>query len=90
MSDSKFIEKASAAIGDRHRLAILNELAQKGEICGTEAQELTGLSQACSSHHLKQLTDCGLVNVRKEGKHHYFSINRERFQELSRFFNTLT
>ncbi len=89
MTDPQFIEKATAAIGDKSRLAILNKLAEKGEICGIEAQELTGLSQACSSHHLKQLTDSGLVTVRKEGKHHFFALNRERFQQLSQFFNNL-
>lgn len=90
MSDSKFIEKATAAVGDKHRLAILNELSRKGEICCTDAQELTGLSQACSSHHLKQLTDSGLVTVRKAGKHHFFALNREKFAQLSQFFNALT
>ncbi|MCY7350157.1 MAG: metalloregulator ArsR/SmtB family transcription factor [Cytophagaceae bacterium] len=89
MTDSKFIEKATAAVGDKHRLSIVNELSEKKEICCLDAQALTGLSQACTSHHLKLLTDSGLVTVRKEGKHHFFSLNRERFQQLSQFFKTL-
>jgi len=89
MSDPKFIEKATAAIGDKNRLAILNELSQKGEICCMDAQVLTGLSQACASHHLKQLTESELVSVRKEGKHHFFSLNKDKFAQLSQFFNRL-
>jgi DNA-binding transcriptional ArsR family regulator len=85
-----FVEKATAAVGDKYRLAILLELAQKGRLCCADVQELTGLSQPCCSHHLKLLADSGLITYQREGKFHYYSLNREKFGELSEFFNTLS
>ena len=41
--EPKEIEKTTAAIADKYRLSILLELAKKGSITGTVAQEITGL-----------------------------------------------
>ena len=37
------------------------------------------------SHHMKTLCECGLVNDRKEGKWHHYSINSEVWKEFSNF-----
>lgn len=87
---TQFVEKATAAVGDKYRLAILLELSRKGRLCCADVQELTGLSQPCCSHHLKQLAESELVTCQREGKFHYYSLNREKFQELSLFFNEFT
>ncbi len=89
-SDSQFIEKAAFAIGDRYRLAILQEIAQQGEICCLQAQSLTGLAQATCSHHLKILAESALVLSRKEGKHHLFSLHHENFSKVSAFLAQLS
>ncbi len=87
---SKFIEKAAAAIGDRYRLAILLELAQRGEICCMDVKSLTGLAQATCSHHLKLLTESELISVRKEGKHHFYRLHHENFSKISAFLAQLS
>jgi ArsR family transcriptional regulator len=87
---SQFVEKATAAVGDKYRMAILLELSRKGRLCCADVQELTGLSQPCCSHHLKLLSDSELVTSQREGKFQYYSLNREKFQALSAFFNTLS
>ena len=89
-SDAQFIEKAAFAIGDRYRLAILQLMAEKGEICCLHAQSLTGLAQATCSHHLKILAESDLVVSRKEGKHHLFSLRHENFSKISAFLAQLS
>lgn len=88
MKDSS-VEKASGAIADTYRLSILKEIAGKGRMSCTEVQQLTGLSQPCVSHHVKILTESGLVNAQKEGRTLMLSLNKIRFQELSSFLKAL-
>jgi DNA-binding transcriptional ArsR family regulator len=88
--DCKFVEKATGAIADKSRLSILLELKKKETLTNAEVMELTGLSQPCSSHHIKLLTDSGLVNSTKEGRTVHLRLNKEAIQQLSSFLDTLT
>ena len=87
--DCRFIEKATGAIADKSRLTILVELAKKGTLTNTEVTELVGLSQPCVSHHIKLLTDSGLVNATKEGRTVQLHLNKEAIQQLTSFLDTL-
>jgi len=89
-SDAQFVEKAAFAIGDRYRLAILQQIAQEGEVCCLQVQNLTGLAQATCSHHLKLLAESDLVLSRKEGKHHLFRLHHENFSKISAFLAQLS
>jgi len=81
----KSIEKAAAAIVDQYRLAVLLELAQRGELCCLDVKPLTGLAQATCSHHLKLLTESELSGSRKEGKPHFYRLHHENFSNISAF-----
>ena len=71
------------ALGDPARVKILNLLATSGEaVCACEFNGPLGLSQATVSHHLKKLTDAGLLEREQRGKWAYFSINRQAFERL--------
>ena len=63
----QFAEVAKA-LGHSCRLAILEHLAQ-GERSVDVLAQLTGLSLANTSQHLKRLRAAGLVHSRKEGKY---------------------
>ncbi|GAB3554449.1 hypothetical protein GCM10027577_39360 [Spirosoma fluminis] len=65
------------------------ELSRKGTLTCTDIQEMTGLSQPCVSHHVKQLTESGLVNAQKEGRNLHLSLNKESLQQLSGFLEKL-
>ena len=84
-NDNKFIEKAMSAIADPCRLSILQEISRKGEICCGDVQQLTGLSQPTCSHHIKLLSDSELVECRKEGRNHFFTLNKNNFKKVSIF-----
>ena len=84
-SESKFIEKAMNAIADPCRLSILQEIFRKGEICCGDVQGLTGLSQPTCSHHIRLLSDSELIQCRKDGRNHYFTLNKNNFKKVSSF-----
>ena len=72
------------ALGDPARVRIVNLLAsQGGEVCACEFEPALGLSQPTVSHHLKKLTDAGLLDREQRGKWAYFSINSEAAAKLA-------
>ncbi|MGH3040056.1 MAG: ArsR/SmtB family transcription factor [Gaiellaceae bacterium] len=72
------------AVGDPARVRILNVLATADEpVCVCELVEPLGLSQPTVSHHLKKLTDAGLLEREQRGKWAYFSLNPEATSTLA-------
>ena len=69
---------------------LLPELSRKGSLTCSDVQEMTGLSQPCVSHHVKLLTESGLVNAQKEGRNLHLTLNKESLQQLSGFLEKLT
>ena len=76
------------AFSDERRLEILEKL-QTGEKCASELMEDMYMGQSTLSHHMKILCDCGLVNDRKEGKWHHYSINADVWKEFSEFISVI-
>ncbi|MES2731827.1 MAG: metalloregulator ArsR/SmtB family transcription factor [Bacteroidota bacterium] len=86
MENAKFIAKVAKALGDRHRLVILHEIFLKGSVTITQAQELSNLAQPSVSHHIKQLTECGLVDASKIGRVVHLQLNRKKMDEFIAWF----
>ncbi|HTN54054.1 MAG TPA: metalloregulator ArsR/SmtB family transcription factor, partial [Anaeromyxobacter sp.] len=63
--------RVARALGDPARLRILRALSAR-EISCQELTRLFALAQATISHHLKVLSDAGLVTVRKGGAFHFY------------------
>lgn len=76
------------ALGDSNRLQIVQMLSDE-EKCGCKLLEAFEITQPTLSHHMKILCDCGLVNDRKEGKWHYYSLNRKTFGSFQTFIAKL-
>ena len=76
------------ALGDNNRLQIIQILSD-GEKCGCKLLEAFDITQPTLSHHMKILCDCGLVNDRKEGKWHHYSINADVWKEFSEFISVI-
>ena len=80
--------KLFKALGDENRLRILSML-QSGERCACVLLEYIHLSQPTLSHHMKILCEAGLVTGRKEGKWVYYSLNRQKGNELAAMIQDL-
>ena len=48
------------------------------------------ITQPTLSHHMKILCECGLVNDRKEGKWHHYSLNCETLTDFKSFIENLS
>jgi ArsR family transcriptional regulator len=71
------------ALADPARVKIVNLLARSDEpVCACEFIPALGLTQATVSHHLKKLTEAGLLERAQRGKWAYFSLNPEAVSRL--------
>jgi ArsR family transcriptional regulator len=63
------------ALADPARVRIVNALARSDEpVCACEFEPALGLSQPTVSHHLKKLTDAGLLEREQRGRWAFFSL----------------
>lgn len=76
------------ALGDSTRLEIVRMLTD-GERCACKILERFEITQPTLSHHMKILSECGLVKVRKEGKWSYYSLCCEVWKEFRRFVSEI-
>jgi ArsR family transcriptional regulator len=81
--------QASAALfrtlADPARVKIVNLLATSdAPVCACDFEPALRLSQPTVSHHLKKLTDAGLVEREQRGKWAYFSLKPEASSQLER------
>lgn len=79
------------ALGEPNRLRIFAEL-MKGDTCNAELNETLGLPANLLSHHLRALSEAGLVSSRRDridGRWIYYSVDREaaaRWQQWLHLF----
>ena len=76
------------ALGDSNRLEIAQMLSD-GEKCGCRILERFSITQPTLSHHMKILTECGLVKSRKEWKNTYYSLNCDVLTAFRSFIDSL-
>ena len=78
MKDDEAAQIAKA-LGDPNRLAIYTDLAKHEELFCGEMHCNHPISGATLSHHLKVLTDLGLITYRKEGLNMFYRVVPEKF-----------
>src|SRR4051812_40420876 len=83
-ADAERLARALRVLADPARLRILSLIqAQPArEACVCHLTEPLGLTQPTVSHHLKVLTNAGLVEREQRRNWAYFSINAERLEAL--------
>lgn len=86
--DAETVSSICKALGDPNRLKIVQMLSGC-EKCACAILEEFNITQPTLSHHMKILCDGELVNVRKDGKWSYYSLNCETLRDFQRFIGTL-
>jgi DNA-binding transcriptional ArsR family regulator len=81
LSDRELI-RAMKALADPARFRMVQEIAAAGELSCSQIGEHFDLSQPTVSHHLKILTESGVLVMRSEGKHHLTSVNHALLKAL--------
>ncbi|WP_138275824.1 ArsR/SmtB family transcription factor [Rhodoluna limnophila] len=76
------------AIADPTRLQLISFIntSSGDESCACNLTAPLGLSQPTLSHHLKVLTDAGLIEREKRGTQAWYRVNQVRWQQLSKLF----
>ena len=82
--DAEATARVFKTLSDPARVKIVNLLAGGAEpVCACEFIPALGLTQATVSHHLKKLTDVGLLEREQRGKWAYFSLKPDALSQLA-------
>lgn len=75
--------KLFKALSDETRVDIIRHLLNSGkELSCQQLLDKFPLSQPTLSHHFNKLIDANILNERKEGVSHIYSINHQRLKEI--------
>jgi ArsR family transcriptional regulator len=82
--EASALARGFSALSDPVRLRVLSMLADSasGEVCVCDFVDPLGKSQPTISHHLRILSEAGLVQGDRRGKWVWYSLNRARLAEL--------
>jgi ArsR family transcriptional regulator len=75
LSDEQF-QSIARALADPHRFAILEQVAASDGMACSLLHEHDVIRPATVSHHMKELSEAGLVHVKREGRDAYVSLQR--------------
>lgn len=78
------LARGFSALGDPVRLQVLSMLASApdGEICVCNFVGPLGKTQGTVSHHLRILSEAGLIHGERRGKWVWYSLDRDRLAAL--------
>ncbi|HMN13564.1 MAG TPA: metalloregulator ArsR/SmtB family transcription factor [Bellilinea sp.] len=88
MDSSQELAIQFQALADENRLKILQMLIS-GEKCACMLLEELHITQPTLSHHMRLLTESGLVVSRKAGKWRHYSINLATAEKLTGILSEL-
>ncbi len=83
------VAQIGKALGDPNRLAIYTQIAGHDELCCGDMHAKHTISNATLSHHLKVLTELGLISSRKEGLNVYYRTIPEKLSAYLRYLNDI-
>lgn len=86
-TQAEALAKVLKAAAEPARLQLLSLIAAAGQACACDLTGLVGLSQPTVSHHLKVLTQAGLISREQRGTWAWFTVNPDRMRDLSQLFN---
>lgn len=87
--DLKSVERISKAIGDPHRIKILQAVKKQGCMPCADICDMIDLTQSSISHHVKQLVDAGLLIPEKEGRNIKYTLDKKVLNEYTKYLTTL-
>ena len=87
LSTDEFLGIAKA-VADARRLAILERIAACGDAACQSLCEEFPVSQPTMSHHLRVLTEVGLIEMRRDGQYAYYRLRTEVVQAFASTLET--
>lgn len=78
------IARLAKALSDPTRVRMLMEVRAAGTLNCSQICELFPLSQPTISHHIRTLSDAGLLHVTRQGQYHLLRADDARLGELAK------
>jgi len=86
----KQVAKIAKALADETRMQVYADIATKDELnCGEICAHQT-VGNATVSHHLRILTEAGLIDARRQGQFIYYRALRETMQDFTKALGLLS
>src|SRR6267154_3451482 len=82
--DRSEVEKISKALADETRLRIFEAISSTNQMTCGEIVSMRGVTPATVSHHLKILSEAGLIACRREGQFVYSEAVPESIEAYAR------
>jgi ArsR family transcriptional regulator, arsenate/arsenite/antimonite-responsive transcriptional repressor len=82
--DRSQIEKISKALGDETRLRIFEAISRGKQMNCGKIVSMRGVTPATVSHHLKILSEAGLITCRRNGQFVYSEAVPETIEKFAR------
>ena len=86
LAESEAVELATVlkAVADPVRLRLLHHIAAAPDttVCACQLPAALGITQPTLSHHLRKLTDVGLVTREQRGRWAHYQLNRPAMDRL--------
>ncbi len=82
--DSRQFQRISKALADPRRYEILSRIARcrdNQEMACSDMRSELPISAATLSHHIKELVNAGLIEVRREGQYAHMKLRRKTWRE---------
>ena len=83
------VEKVAKALADETRLKLYQYIATHDQVSCRALVELRGVTPATVSHHLKILSEVGLIHCRREGQFVRNQANPEVLEEFTKSVRAL-
>lgn len=77
------------ALGDKRRLYIVARIAREGDLCACKILDELDISQSTLSHHMRILTEAGVVSGYRRGKWMHYVLNESGTKALRAFSQML-
>ncbi|MDA9913010.1 metalloregulator ArsR/SmtB family transcription factor [Candidatus Nanopelagicales bacterium] len=87
-ADAEELSRLLKAVADPTRLQLLSLVLAGERVCACDLNEPLGLRQPTVSHHLKILTQAGLLIREQEGTWAWYSVDTDRLSELGGLFTS--
>jgi ArsR family transcriptional regulator len=88
MSEKEF-RRIAKTVADPRRFEILKRIADTSELACQELRERLPITAATLSHHVKELHDVGLIEIRKESKCIHMKLRREVWKKYLAHLNEI-
>ena len=79
--DAEQLHRISKALADPRRYEILTRIARRRELACSDVRCALPITAATLSHHIKELVNAGLIEIRREGQFAHMKLRRKVWRE---------